>query len=358
MDYQQRLKNLQKQLQSKQIDFLIVDDPTNLYYMTGLKLSLGRLCVSDKQEPLLLVDGRYIEACKTHSPFPVRLTQEGIVLEHLQALGARRIGFDSSRTTYQSYLDLQKLLEPHANLIPIDDPFLELRQIKDKEEIYILKKAAALAAEGFDFAASILREGITEREVAIELEIFWKRKGGERLSFDPIIAFGANSSMPHYRPAAVKLKKGDTVLIDIGVTKDSYCSDMTRTLFFGQPPAEMAKIYEIVREAHKRAMNVCRPGILIGEVDKTARDYITSQGYGNLFSHGLGHGVGLDIHEAPILKQIPAFQHNPLEKGMAITIEPGIYISCLGGVRIENTLIITDDGFEDLTLRSTDMRIV
>jgi Xaa-Pro aminopeptidase len=369
VDYQNRLQKLQKLIAEKNIDLLFIDDPINLYYLTGLTLSLGKLCIPSMGDARLFVDGRYYGQCKQTSPFPLSLKIDNALESYLSSPhfdSFNVFGFDSSRTTYQDYLLLQQLIDSLKTnsarqslaLVPIADPLQKLRSIKDPEEIQLLRTAAALGSQGFDYVCSLLKEGMTEKEVAIELEIFWKRRGGERLAFDSIIAFGANSSMPHYRAGHAKLEKGQTVLIDIGIRCQNYFSDMTRTLFFGNPHPKIAEIYGIVKTAQEKALSLCRPGTLIRDLDKAARDFIADKGYGPAFSHGLGHGIGLEVHEYPSLKNIIPFDQIPLEKGMAITIEPGIYLDGIGGVRIENTIVITENGYEDLTLRSTDLKII
>lgn len=357
MNYKHRLKKLQERLQPLGCDALIIDDPINLYYMTGLELSLGRLVVY-ADGALLMVDGRYFEACKKHSPFPVELTDTAPFKKRAQSApfnNFKKVGFDSERTPYNGYEKLKSEL-PNATLIPVEAPLQPLRNIKDAEEIDLLKDAANLGSEGYDFVLALLEPGITEIALATELEIFWKRKGSKGLAFDPIIAFGPNSAMPHYRPNTTKLKQGDTVLIDIGVNLKHYHSDMTRTTFFGTPDPRVAKIYTIVKEAQEKALSLCEPGTPLGEIDAISRSHIDAAGYGQYYTHGLGHGVGLEIHEFPsIRKTIAATPHPhsniPLEPGMVITIEPGIYLPGFGGVRIEDTILITHKGHENLTNR-------
>lgn len=359
MPYKQRLKNLQKLLKENKCDALYIDDSVNLFYLTGIHLSAGVLLAHAKGA-FLLVDGRYIEMCKKLSPFPVILTNNFMkTLSELltkKNIKISRLGFNSENTSYKNFLALQSCVEPLSSkmqLLPLDNPVKQLRSIKDKNEIALLKKAAALGSKGFDFACQCLKKGITELEVASELEIFWKREGSKGLAFDPIIAFGANSSMPHYRAGNTKLKNGDTVLIDIGVNLEHYNSDMTRVVYFKKPDPKILEIHDIVEKAQAKALSLCRPGTLIGEIDKAARDFIHNAGYGEFFNHGLGHGVGLDIHEWPVIKNIVPFNTMSLQEGMVITIEPGIYLPDHGGVRIENTIVITKNNYEDLTKRST-----
>lgn len=361
MSYYNRLKNLQNRFQELQIDLLLIEDLIDIYYLTGLNLSAGKLLVSLKGA-CLIVDNRYFELCQKASPFPV-LTDPPNLEVHLASPDfsyVKALGFDSDKTTYKNYQQLEKLIEnvgkstqnPHLlKLFPIDNPLKSLRAIKDHEEIALLREAAILGSLGFDYVCSLLKEGISEKEIALELEIFWKRRGGKTVAFEPIIAFGANSSMPHYRAGDQKLMKGDIVLIDIGVNYRHYHSDMTRIAFFGNANPQLLSIHALVQKAQQAALAHCRPGILVGELDRIARDIIASHGYGQNFTHSLGHGVGLQIHEFPTIKNIPPFKDTILKSGMVITIEPGIYLPNLGGVRIEDTVVITEDGYENLTKR-------
>lgn len=347
--YASRLLRVQQFLKNSQCDALLVDDPVNLYYLTGIEISQGKILVFPK-DAFLIVDGRYLELCNKMSPIPTRLLEQNTLTDLLREV--KSLAFSSETTTYKNFLELNTALkEMELSLVPYENPIKLLRGIKDKTEIETLRLAAELGSEGFDFISTILREGITELEIAMELEIFWKRKGGKGVAFDPIIAFGANSSMPHYRAGNTQLKSGDCVLIDIGVNLKHYHSDMTRVLFFGKPDPKIVEIYSIVKKAQKAALDLCLPGTLIGQLDQAARDVIASYGYAENFTHSLGHGVGLEIHEWPTLRNTSTMKNIPLEKGMVITIEPGIYLPGLGGVRLEDTVLITSDGHENLTNR-------
>ncbi|NGX42149.1 MAG: Aminopeptidase YpdF [Chlamydiae bacterium] len=358
--YKERLKKLQNLLKEESCDALIVEDPINLYYLTGLHLSAGTL-LATTQGSHLIVDSRYIEKCKKSSPFPVLLAENNATLTNLLSSSelnfVKELAFDSGNTTYADFLKLQKETQK-LNLRPLDNPVAKLRCIKDTSEIDLLRDAAKLGSEGFDFICTLLKEGITEEEVAIELEIFWRRRGGKKLGFDPIIAFGANSSMPHYSAGKELLKKGDPVLIDIGVNYEDYHSDMTRVVFFGEPNSKILEIYDIVRKAQQAALALCRPNTRIGDLDDAARKSIIQQGYGDQFGHNLGHGVGLEIHESPTLRNKPPHNEIPLQEGMVITIEPGIYLPNIGGVRLEDTVVIQKDGHENLTNRSVEPMII
>lgn len=358
--FMKRIAKLQKLLQDLNVDALLVDDPINTFYLTGLQLSAGKLLIS-KQASMLFVDGRYIEACKKNSPVPVMLSKPSneSILEWLNNPGIQSLGFNTDVTSYKAFLDLQALLNQATerfnkkiHLIPVENPVKQLRLIKDESELAIMREAGEWGSKGYDYVATLLKEGITEEEVANSLELYWKEKGIKATSFDPIIAFGVNSSMPHYRAGNTKLKKGDAVLIDIGVQYKHYASDMTRVIFFGNPHPDMIKIYQIVKDAQQAALMICRPGITVGAVDSAARDLIANKGYGDYFTHSLGHGVGLEIHESPALRNDAVNGKIVLEAGMVITIEPGIYLPGIGGVRLEDAIAITQTGYENLTNRS------
>lgn len=360
MDYKNRLKKLQAELLKLRCDILIIEDVTNIYYMTGLELSTGKLLV-DPDKAYLFVDARYYENCQKHSPFPVVLLENNALQKWFsQRKSLATVGFDSTTTPYNQYLEWKRQLQAvkkqlgatkALKFVALKSPLRPLRLIKDAEEIELLKKAGVLGSEGFDFLTNCLSAGVAENELALQLELFWKQKGAKGLAFDPIIAFGANSSMPHYRPGGARLKKGDSILIDIGVNVKHYHSDMTRVLFYNKPTREMEAIYLVVREAQKAALKLCRPGTAIKELDIAARSYIEEKGFGKQFTHNLGHGVGLEIHEAPTISQKGPDKSLKLQEGMVITIEPGIYLPDIGGVRLEDTVVITAGGYENLTNR-------
>lgn len=359
MTYHKRLANLQRHLHNASIDAIIIEDKINLYYLTGLDLSAGML-LAHSRGATLYVDSRYYELCRKVSPYPVEQTDSKnplSLIQNTELSFIKKLGFDSDTTSYNRFEQITKLLKSqntYIDLIPIDAPVKWLRMIKDDSEIIALRESAALGSQGFDFLCSLLKEGITEEECAQELEVFWKRKGSKAVAFDPIIAFGPNSSMPHYRAGKAPLKNGQIALLDIGVNYKNYHSDMTRIAFFGNPDPTLLAIHAIVQKAQKAALSVCRPGTTIEALDSAARDVIASHGYAEQFTHSLGHGVGLEIHELPTIRNSPQFGKMSLSSGMVITIEPGIYLPNIGGVRIEDTVVITENGHENLTMRNTD----
>lgn len=360
INYMDRLTRLQLLLKDCGCDAFLIEDPVDLYYLSGLELSKGTLMV-DLEGAYLFVDARYSEACKESAFFEV---ESDLAIDAW--LGGRQhlstIGFDPASMTCLRYSEWHTKLEALSNavgrryeFVSSASPVKDLRRIKDADEVAFLAEAAAIGSLGYDFLLTLLQEGVTESFLATELDIFWRRKGSDGLAFDPIIAFGANTSKPHYRSRDIPLKLGDTVLIDIGVKWKHYHSDMTRTLFFGAPTAKMKDIYAVVLEAQLHALSLCRPGCPIDDLDDAARQVIAAHGYGEYFTHRLGHGIGLEIHEAPSIKKSAHF--SCLEEGMVITVEPGIYLPSIGGVRIEDSVQITSDGYRNLTNRPKELLI-
>lgn len=348
MNFQGRTQKLQASLATTH-SALLVEEPINIYYLTGCDISTGTLYVSPERITLL-VDGRYFGSCTEKCPFEVMLIEESTLPLLTKKDNITSLGIDANTTTVARLEKLKSALTNIA-ITPLDAPVSALRIIKDEEEKNLLRAAAKLGSAGYDHAVSLLKPGITEREVASALEIFWLQQGGNGLAFSPIIAFGPNSALPHHRAGDTILKENDTVLIDIGVVKDKYHSDMTRVKEIGKAPHEWHHIYAIVREAQEQALSACKAGISAGELDQKARAHITENGFAAYFTHSLGHGVGLEIHENPFLRNKKPQADVVLEAGMVITIEPGIYIPEMGGVRLENTVIVTENGFEDITLR-------
>ena len=354
MDYASRLQRLRHLLNPLPCDALLIEHPTHIFYLTGLELSTGKLLITE-QKACLIVDGRYFESCSRQTLYPVQLLKEGVFKEQILHCNIHHLGFDPYVTPYCAVLSLNQLaidlkLQLHdLEILPIDSPIQQLRLIKDEDEIVCLRNAAHLGYQGYEYVVSLLREGITEAELAFELEFFWKKRGASRLAFDSIIAFGPNSSMPHYRAGSTQLQRHMPVLIDIGVVLSHYHSDMTRVVFFGTPSPLIQEIYTIVKEAKAQALAICRPGTLIGELDRTARAWIAAKGYQDYFTHSLGHGVGLDIHESPTVRETGFYSTFPLQAGMVLTIEPGIYLPEIGGIRLEDTVLITQTGYENLT---------
>ncbi|MBF8263887.1 MAG: pepP [Parachlamydiales bacterium] len=330
---------IQERLRDWKIDALLIENPIDLLYLTRLTLSKGRLWVfPDRVE--LVVDGRYFSAVSGKAPCPVSLWVKG---KELPQTG--NIGFDSAWTTVANLGQLQKE-SPDARFIPIVQPLKELRLIKEPNEIEHLRRAAQLTWEGIRHIQSRLKEGISEKELAFEFEFFVRQRGAGGMAFDPIVAFGENSAYPHHRAADARLQKDQIVLVDVGAMIEKYCADATRTFFFGRPDPMLQKMQDLVRAADRAAREQVRVGATVGSLDRAARDVFKRAGVEELFSHSLGHGIGLEAHECPLIRWDGDDREMLLQSGMVIAIEPGLYRPGLGGVRYENTGIVTKEGFE------------
>ena len=339
-----RMKRLSQWVDSKGLDCLIVEHPSDLFYLTGLWFSVGRF-VATKEGGALLVDGRYYEIAKKKISFCKVLSAEKEewcgVLD-----GAKKVGFDSAFLTVDAYETLKETLLG-KQWIPILNPLKEARNCKDPAEIAALKRAAKLTWDGYQRVLGLLKEGVTEIEIALEFEFYCRHHGASAMSFEPIVAFGENSAYPHYRPGPVRLKQNQAVLLDFGAVVDNYRGDMTRVFFFGKPDPKLERFYQLIREAHDAAFAAVRPGIRLGVLDEIVRAILSKEGVESLFIHKLGHGVGIDVHEYPRLHFSGADRDLLLRPGMVFTIEPGLYLPGVGGVRYENTIAVTKEGAEN-----------
>jgi Xaa-Pro aminopeptidase len=334
-----RIKKLQRGL----TDCLLIDNPVDLLYLTGLTLSVGRMALFPDRS-CLFVDARYIESAKREAPCEARMKQE--LVSYLQHAG--QVVFDSSYLTYDAYRAMEKNI-PGKEWTPVSKPLKELRAIKEKSEIAALKRAARLTLEGYRHIAGLLKEGVAEEELALEFEIYCRRHGASKLSFQPNIAFGENSAFPHYRAGKDRLKKDQIILCDLGAVVDGYAGDMTRVMFFGRPDPQLERDYRLVQRVRDLVAFSIRPGIRFGDLDRMAREELRKEGVDSLFTHGLSHGVGLDLHEFPTLRLDGGDADVRLAPGMVITVEPGLYRPGLGGVRYEDTVLVTEAGVENLT---------
>lgn len=344
---QSRIKKVQKALSLWGVDAFLVTSPIDLHYLTGLELSAGTIVVSG-DDAILIVDGRYYEKCKKETSFTLEKQAPGALLKVFRKKdfkSLKRVGFGQECTSYAAYLKLQE--EVPGELIPLMKPVEQIRAIKEAGEVAAIEKAALMVTAGFDFLAGRLRIGVTEKTLAKELEMFWLQLGIDKLAFEPIIAFGKNSSMPHYRASHTPLKPNDAVLVDIGAFVNGYAADMTRMFFFGRPDPRLAAIYDVVRDAQSKAIKAVKPGATSSKLYDISKMVIDKAGYGKHYLHSLGHGIGLEVHEYPILRH----DANPciLAPGMCMTFEPGIYLPGIGGVRIEDMVLVTKDGRRELT---------
>jgi len=333
-------------MKEKDIEAFVIYKFVNVTYITGFTGD-DSVALVTHNKAIFITDGRYTEqAQKEVKDFEVIEHKTGIkevLKEYIKTLEIKKLAFEEN-ISYGQYRELKELLEieliPQANLVET------LRMVKDEEEIENIKKAQNITDRAFEHLLKFIKVGMTEKEVALELEYFMKKQGAEDLSFDTIVASGKRSSLPHGKASEKVIEKGDFVTIDFGCKVGGYCSDMTRTIVMGKASEKQKEIYNIVLEAQQKAIDNIRAGITSKEADLLARSVIEEKGYGQYFSHSLGHGVGLEVHEAPSL----SFKKEEiLKEGAIVTVEPGIYIPDFGGVRIEDMVLLKEDGVINLT---------
>ncbi len=350
-----RTQRLVRKLKADQLPALMVTDANNRRYLSGFSGSAGT-CVVTYEEAYLLTDFRYTDQATQQAPDYQVITykkglQEGLS-QLLEDLEVDQVGFEADDVTYRTYSNLCDELGD-IEWAPTSGIIEKLRQVKDDEEVQIIREAAQIADEAFEEILPSVRPGRTESEVALDLEFCMRRLGAEELAFGLIVASGVRSSLPHGRASEKVIGEGEFVTFDYGAAYCGYCSDATRTVITGEPTEKQREVYDTVLRAQKAAVEFIEPGRTGEEVDRVARDIIAEAGYGDNFGHGLGHGVGLAVHEGPRLSQQNG--DTELAPGMVVTVEPGIYISGWGGVRIEDLVMVTEDGAEVLTSPTKDL---
>lgn len=344
MDHHMRRTTLCARSAELGIDAFLVTGGTNVRYLTGFTGSNGQALVAG-DGGVFFTDGRYTEQSRREVPDLERVTYAGSFVDALagalEGLGVARLGFEAQHVTVRSH---QRLVEALAGveLVACDDEIERIRWVKDDGELEALRGAQSVTDQAFDDVLETLAIGVTEQHVARQLEVLLRRDGGDGLSFDPIVAFGENAAEPHHSPTHRMLEEGDVITMDFGALFGGYHADMTRTVAFGQPASELRRIHDIVRQAQQAGIDAVIEGVSGAAVDAAARDVIISAGYGEAFGHGLGHGVGLDIHEGPRLGR--EFASHALPSRAVVTVEPGIYVPGLGGVRIEDMVEVTPAG--------------
>ena len=341
-----KLNNLRQKFDQDDLglDAILISSPENRRYMSGFTGSAGWLLIS-RDDATLATDFRYVEQAGKQAPdFRIHRTAPGLgwfpewTAEH----NVKRIGFESDDVTISLHNAFRKAADEsettnHPELIPTSGIVEQLRVYKDADELALLAKAIEIADEAIDEVAPRIEPGITEEGVAWELEKAMRERGAEMISFDTIVGAGANGALPHHRADDTVIKPNDAIVIDMGAKYEGYCSDLTRTIFVGEPDAKFRRIYDIVLQAQLAAEERVRAGMTGEEADAIARDIIAEAGHGDDFGHSLGHGVGLAVHEFP---RLGPRADDTLQDGMVFTIEPGIYLPGWGGVRIEDIVVM------------------
>jgi Xaa-Pro aminopeptidase len=353
MDVEARLASVRRKMRDEGVGAAVISMRSNMLYLTAfdgvIDHGISAACAITEDHARFYTDGRYIDAAREaagEGPWDVVLQGENLYIDccdQLQADGVTSLLLESE----VPYGRFTFISQQFRGAIRVVDQLVETaRMIKEAEEIERIAAAAAIADKAFEHLLGFIKTGMTEREIALELEFFMRRNGAEEMAFDPIVASGPNSARPHAIPGERRLAPGDLLVLDFGAKVGGYCSDMTRTVAIGSPSDAQRRLYEAVLEANEAGLAAVRSGLPCVEVDRAARDVLVGKGLGELFTHGLGHGVGIDIHEMPTVGQRST---QSLRSGAVVTIEPGVYESGVGGVRIEDLVVVEESGYRLLT---------
>ncbi|MEO8595299.1 MAG: Xaa-Pro peptidase family protein [Candidatus Solibacter sp.] len=355
--YEQRRLSVAAALPERKLDCLLVAHSPNLRYLSGFTGSSGLLLILPEQS-ILFTDPRYTIQAAQESTCKIRIAKGPLVKEVMAAIAKarlKRIGFEPARMTCDIYESIKSGLPLRASLEPVSGWIEELRMVKSPEELALIRQSVDTNSRAFEQTVSRIKPGIRESDLAAELEYRMRRQGAEKPAFDTIVATGVRSALPHARPGSARLGAGDLVVVDMGTFQEGYASDMTRMLSVGTPSTKTRRMYRAVLEAQLAAIDAVRPDATTASVDRAARRVLAKYGLAQYFIHSTGHGLGLEIHEPPRLGKR---DRSRLRAGMAITIEPGAYIEGFGGVRIEDTVVVTASGCEILTSTPKDLHII
>jgi len=352
MDVAGRADRLRARFGEAEIDALLVTSLPNVRYVTSFTGSAGMLLVTP-DALVFTTDGRYrtqsaeqLAAAGVDAEIEVGATITAQREALARALdGSARVGLEAHAITWSQQRAFAETFAGH-DLVPTEGIVEQLRRVKEPGEVARIHSACAIADDALAAMLPRLADAPTEREFALELEVEMRQRGASGNSFDPIVASGPNAAKPHARPSDRRVGRGELVVIDFGCIVDGYCSDMTRTVSVGDPGADARHIWDVVRESQWAGREAVRADIESAEVDRACRDVIVAAGWGDAFVHGTGHGVGLEIHEAP---RVAATARDTLERGSVVTVEPGVYLPGVGGVRIEDTVVVTPEGSDPLT---------
>ncbi len=352
-----RHRTVAQAIKALELDAILLTHPPDLAFLTNFTGddSIGLILAKDLY---LVTDFRFKEQVEMEAGWVKLRIREGkmgpALAEAIRESGARRIGYEANFTTVGQIDALTRALKesprggtPAVELVPLENVMTNIRKVKDDHEIDLIRKSIGVAEEAFDAIQSEIKPGQTENYLAGLLEFELRSRGASSSSFDTIVAAGANSSLPHYRPAEALVQKDSLLLIDWGAIFKGYCSDLTRTLIMGRISPKLTRVYKLVLDAQEAAIAFLRPGVTTQQTDRVARDVIAKGGFGSQFGHGLGHGIGREIHELPTMRKTGGEEE--LRPGMIVTVEPGIYLPGEGGVRIEDDVLITHSGCEVLS---------
>jgi Xaa-Pro aminopeptidase len=353
--FAQRRSTLVQKLGALQLESLLVTHPADWYYLTGFTGESGALVISPRGTTLI-TDGRFVGQAKAETTGVAVVQQKASLFESsgkfLSDNKAKSVGFEATQLSVSQYRALRKATGRGCKWAPVTGLVASLRMHKDAQELAVMRRAAIVAGRVMEEAIPLLKGGVREFEVAAEIEYQMRKRGASGTAFETIVAFGERAALPHARPTAKRLKKNEFVVLDLGVILAHYCSDITRTFYYGKAPERVRQWYKAVQDAQVAAIAAVKNGVLCGDVDAAARQVLERQRLGKYFVHSTGHGLGLEVHEDP---RIARGQKKRLEAGNVVTIEPGIYIEGVGGIRIEDDVAVHADRIEVLTRISRDL---
>ncbi len=343
-----RIEKVIKRINELNLDAFFVTETSNIRYITNFTGEDAFLLIKG-EKIYLIVDSRFTTQANEEVFKGVTVLEyKPPLTEFLEKLFVKEkihwLGVEKNRITADLYLSLSGI--PFIKVAPLNGIIENLRMVKDAEELETIRRACEISSKSFKETLPFIKEGVSEKDIASELEYRFRKNGAEKTSFDTIVASGWRGALPHGLASDKKVKAHELIVMDFGVFYKGYASDTTRTVSIGEPAKEDFRIYEIVREAQKLGRDFVKQGVICAELDKKVRDYIDSKGYGKYFIHGLGHGVGLEIHELPFVNGRSDIE---LKEGMIITVEPGIYLKDRLGVRIEDTILVRKNSGEVLT---------
>jgi Xaa-Pro aminopeptidase len=355
--FNRRLQEVRKYLENSRLDALLVSHLPHVRYLTGFSGSNG-LCIITRQKQFFLTDRRYRDQVKSETKgFEIVIARDGLLEATRQfhiLSRQRRIGLESQYMSVATLANLKKLF-PHSSAVPSRSVIESIAAVKDEREISFIQRAVHITDRVFQKILGILKAGQSELEIGAEISYWHKRYGAEGDAFEPIVASGARGALPHGRPSEKKISKGDLVTLDFGCRYNGYSSDLTRTVAVGRPGARAKKIYGVVLDAQCKAIDASQAGVKTAHLDRLARDHIKREGFGKYFSHSLGHGLGIEIHEQ---LRLSASSKETLKAGNVVTIEPGIYVPGFGGVRIEDDIVIRQNGCDVLNTAPKELIIL
>lgn len=351
-----RVNKLRGVLQDNGLDALLVTSDINRRYLTGFTGSSGYVLLT-MDNRYFLTDFRYMEQAAEQAAGWTVVQHGPKFIETVQELlpkGNVRVGFEQDHVTFSAHAAYAEALKP-AELVPVSGAVEDLRKFKSEEELKTMRRAGDLADATFRHILNVIKPGMTEQDVNLEMEFYMRSHGAAGSSFDTIVASGERSALPHGVASSRVIQGNEFVTFDFGALLDGYCSDLTRTIALGQPNPKLKEIYDIVLEAQLYSLENIKPGMTGRECDALARDIITRYGYGEYFGHSLGHGLGMEVHEQP---RVSKLSDDVMQPGMVITVEPGIYLPGIGGVRIEDDVVITESGISLLTHSSKEYTVL